>query len=259
MSNQIRICSVCGREVRPIPCLIFGVTKNMPTVCQCEIDRMEREEKEREQKERRRKIEKYFSLAEAGEELKDASLKNWEQTPDTQMAFREAVNFVKEWTKRKAKRQGLLFSGRAGNGKSHLAVSILKEIDKLGEITIYINVFEYLKRLKQAQRFNNSRNETELDLFESIVLADLIVLDDVGLGEWGDKQIVQFEEIIASLNFYGKVIIITTNLDPNTDLQDNTTVPTFDRLKKMCIFVENKGWSYRQKIASERIKERVNQ
>jgi len=244
-----RTCPVCSKTLNPVEVDFLGQKKLCPIRCQCEIDEYERQEKERREAERRRRVQKYFSIADVGEKLKDASFKDYEKVQGNQIAFREAALFVKEFEARKKlpSQKGLLIYGRSGNGKSHLAAAIAKNLNGKGYIVVFQNVPKFIRQL--AANFS----EAETRLLQAITEADVVILDDVGSGSWNKIYQGKFEEIMECLSFNNKVLVATTNLDPMGNMESTLGERSMDRLIDLCRLVENKAKSYRRKRAAEKI------
>jgi DNA replication protein DnaC len=229
-----------------------GSKRWFPRTCPCQIDQTIQAQRDQENQERRRKIQKHFTLADVGENLAGASFENWEKQPDTMTAYNEAVKFCNDWPKRKVARRGLLIFGEnSGNGKSHLLAAIAKKIDSLGDLVVYINVSILLKRMER--KFGHS--EMELQILDSMAAADLVCLDDIGLGIWTAIERGKFEDITQELEFHNCTIAATTNLHPEMELEKIIGRRSLDRLTGRCRMVENKGWSYRRKRAAQLMKE----
>ena len=87
-----------------------------------------------------------------------------------------AYRFVEEYPVNKA---GLLLVGRAGRGKTHLAVGIAKAL--IREKGIECVFYDYADLLKQIQdSYNPSVQATELGLLQPVFRTEVLVLDDLG-------------------------------------------------------------------------------
>jgi DNA replication protein DnaC len=87
-----------------------------------------------------------------------------------------ACRFVEEYP---VNRTGLLLVGKAGRGKTHLAVGIAKAL--IREKGVECVFYDYAELLKQIQdSYNPSVQATELDLLRPLFKAEVLVLDDLG-------------------------------------------------------------------------------
>lgn len=114
----------------------------------------------------------------------------------------------------------MIFSGKSGSGKSHIAMATLQEVMKRSEHSkkcLFINYRELLEMLK------NSINEPEMQkvirgsLMKDIKTTDLVVLDDLGVELGGsnanNSTAYNNDSLHAILEAReDKPLIVTTNL-----------------------------------------------
>jgi DNA replication protein DnaC len=87
-----------------------------------------------------------------------------------------AQGFVRDYPGSTEK--GLLFMGPSGVGKTHLAVSALKELIRRGHQGLFCDYRELLKEIQAS--YNPASQSTEMGVLEPVRSAEVLVLDDLG-------------------------------------------------------------------------------
>ena len=178
-----------------------------------------------------------------------AELDNFEHDMDTQReAWRKATAFVTAFP---IVDRGLLFYGPNGVGKTHLAVGILKAcVREKGARAFFFETRELLRIVRDT--YNRSVEETEMEVLNPLLGADLLVLDDLGAertSEWVQETL----GLVVNTRYNAKrPTIFTSNL---VDLADNTDPRSFvfqlgartrSRLVEMCDWVHISGADLRE-------------
>ena len=227
------------------------------TACKCKVAEMEREEKERERRERRTKMERIYSRSIMSAALKSATFQSFIPRDGTENVATAARSFVKDFEGRKT---GLLFFGKPGNGKSHLAASIHHELDRQGYVCLFLDVSQLFNLAKDT--FNSSNKTTLTDIINGAVQCDLLTLDEIGSGFLTEYE---FNDILFPIinGRQGKPINFTTNLDLDRlekwFLTDKYGKPVdsdgrlFDRILGCTDIYENTATSKRREDAIKRI------
>lgn len=207
-------------------CEIHEISKmivNEKEVCpRCECERMNDEFAERVNAEIHGNLEKQKqnnletkSLVQDKTLLK-ASLKSFVvKTQEEHTNKSEAMKCLDKY--KKGQKFNLWFNGKPGVGKSHLAMSILKELNGLDTSCLFIDIDEMLRKIRNS--FSNKESPyTEQYFIDLLSEVDFLVLDDLG-AETGnidtDKQASDFTSRVlrAVINArQDKATIITTNL-----------------------------------------------
>ncbi len=126
-----------------------------------------------------------------------------------------ALNYLDKY--KKGQIFNLWFYGKPGVGKSHLSMSILKELNGLDISCLFIDIDEMLRKIRNSFQAKESpfTEQYFIDLLSDV---DFLVLDDLG-AETGnidtDKQASDFTSRVlrAVINArQDKATIITTNL-----------------------------------------------
>ena len=156
------------------------------------------------------------------ETLKQATFETY-TTPDKETADNKemALQIGREYYF--DKNYNTILTGKAGTGKSHLAMSILHAVNensKPYKRCLFVSLDELMRRIKDS--FNNKQSlYTEQRMIDLLTKADLLVLDDLG-AETGaittDKTATDFTTKILYAVINGRMnkpTIITTNLTSN--------------------------------------------
>ena len=104
---------------------------------------------------------------------------------------------------------GLLYVGKPGVGKTHLALVVLKEIIKKGFSGLFYDFRDLLKEIQDS--YNPNTHTSELKILAPVFQADLLVLDELGANkptEWVQETITH---IIAKRYNEKKITIFTSN------------------------------------------------
>ena len=178
-------------------------------------------------------------------------------------AFSRAKDFLEDFnTIPKKLRRGLIFMGGPGLGKTHLVVSILKQLILEEEVEgKFVDFFQLLSDIRHGY----SHDQSEMSLIEPYLKTNVLVIDELAKGrnnEWEQTILDQF--ISSRYNAADKLTLFTTNYsdDDKTPADSNELVTSFQkksleekvgdrifsRLSQMCDFVKMEGEDYRTKI-----------
>jgi DNA replication protein DnaC len=200
--------------------------------------------------------------------------------PDQQAAFNRSLTqaklivqrFTEEFTPvREHAEPGLLLMGSCGVGKTHLAVSALKQIVLRGHSGLFYDYRELLKEIQDS--YNAVSQSTEMGVLEPVLKAEIFVLDDVGSSKPSLWALETVGHVLNTRYNEKRVTLLTTNfLDSDlagTNSNGLTAVtrvagmrtPAIDdsltervgkrirsRLYEMCRTVEIFGPDYRREI-----------
>lgn len=119
--------------------------------------------------------------------------------------------YAESWEKVKQAGAGLIFSGKAGSGKTHLACSIAHAAIEQGAGVQFSTVSEVMRQVKRSfSKDSGTTEQGEIDHFSSI---ELLILDEVGMDYGTDFNKALIFEILNKR--YENVLptILLTNLD----------------------------------------------
>lgn len=128
---------------------------------------------------------------------------------DVQPKMEKILNYCKEYAKSFSKESdNLLFMGKCGLGKTHLSLSIIKELTNKGVNVVY-GPAQTLFSAAEKERFSYSGDNEKTD---EILNAELLVIDDLGTEFITNYVQSLFYDIVNSRLLRGLPTIINTNL-----------------------------------------------
>jgi len=197
----------------------------------------------------RKAAEQQLSAARIPHRYRQCTLANFETHLDSQRyAASKAKAFIDLYP---TAPKGLMFHGRNGVGKTHLAVAILKElIVRKGARAYFYEVPELLKLVRES--YDASTDQREMGVLEPVLRADLLVLDDLGeerTSEWVQETLAHVINVRYSEK---RATVFTTNLHDSPDSTDPRSFAhklgtrSRSRLIEMCEWVRVEGGDARE-------------
>jgi DNA replication protein DnaC len=139
--------------------------------------------------------------------------------------------------------KGLLFLGRPGVGKTHLAVATLKRIIRqTGARGLFFTSPELLALIRGT--YNSATRSSESDVLRPVMEAQLLVLDDLGAERPTDWVEETMNLIVNTRYNYRRVTLFTSNYALETpsgshaeELIERVGFRLLSRLHEMCEFL----------------------
>lgn len=187
---------------------------------------------------------------------RNCTLENFEMVGDPSVtdetvrrAYRLSHSFVDHYP---AVEGGLLFMGRPGIGKTHLATGIIKKLVlEKGANAKWCDFSELLSEVKKRYAGNTFDEHTILN---PLINSEILLLDDLGSMKIRDWTLDLLSQVINHRYVNKRILIATTNYvdepaptkEDITELEDRIGPRLRSRLNEMCKIVPMRGIDFRE-------------
>lgn len=177
----------------------------------------------------------------------DVSPVKSEQSPRKRMSL--ILDFCKKYAENfNVHSPGLLLTGGTGLGKTHLSLSIAREVINKGFGVIYGSAQNIVSKMEN-EKFKNYQNGEESE--RHYIDCDLLIIDDLGTEYSTAFSSAAIYNIINSRIMMNKPTIISTNLSMK-EMEKSYTYRTVSRIIGNNIRLEFLGSDIRQKMMMKR-------
>lgn len=142
--------------------------------------------------------------------------------------------------------QAAALIGSVGTGKTHLSVAIVADAVRTGVECLWVSVPDLFREWKQT--FAKGAETSEQQILDRINRADLLVLDEIGIGNRSEWEAAQLFALIDERYRDGGRLVLTGNVH---DLAAAIGDRAADRIDEMGMIVTLTGASYRSKAADD--------
>ena len=249
-------CGKCRTKKQtklPASAVTGGREMIVPCICRCKVEENKRREEAEKKKQEMQRLERLRASSLMDAKLKAARLNGYQIDGDNQKIYNLAEKYVRRFDEMYEKKQGLLFWGTVGTGKSYTAACIANELlDQM----IPVVMTSFVKILQNIQ----GNPDEEEKIMAGLNVAKLLIIDDLGAERSTYYALEKVYNIIDSRYLSGKPLILTTNmtLKEMQETQDIRYKRIYDRIFEMCFPVRFAGRSWREKVAAKRFDEMKN-
>lgn len=212
-------------------------------MCDCEQADHDEETARRAGESSARRVEYLRSRSRLAGKLERMRFKGFWRTPGTEEMVAAGLSMVKGWPE---SRRGLVFGGKCGCGKTHIAAAIGNCLLDKGVSVEFWPVFELLQEIRRSY----DRDGGDSDLWERLSLVKVLILDDLGneriaegaKGDWAREQLFR---ILYHRDIRELPVVVTTNLSAD-ELTTRMGEPLVSRLIGMCTWISVDAPDHRQ-------------
>ncbi len=247
-------CEGCKQQVRVQVLPILGGPnkgnlQEFKIGCKCPDIALANEIEQNVEQLKKQRFFKYFDQNSLmNDDIKKSTFENYIPETNQQEDVKEfCMLYAEKFNLRENRPKNLLFHGDTGIGKTHLAVSILKEILKKEYSGLFISLPLLLTMIKNTYSKNDESGMTVVDIFKKMKSIDLLVIDDMGAEAGSNHDIQKIFELLDSR--LGKPTVFTTNLNYE-QFSETFGKRNASRILKDTIIIKLDGPDYRKKDAN---------
>jgi len=225
---------------------LAGITREIWTVCpKCEVDR-ERAEKLAEAQAKaeaqRKRLDAMLRASGIPERVKDCTFSNYRADTDGQKAaMQSAMDFAMAFGVRRKTGDSLIFAGRPGTGKGHLAAAIMHKL--MPEyLPVYTTCLDMIRAVRDTWRKDSKHSETQV--LQELEDADLLIIDEIGVQYGTDGEQTIIFDVLDRRYRQMKPSVLITNQDM-AGLKSFIGERAYDRLTQTAKWVVFDWGSYR--------------
>lgn len=218
--------------------LPFGNKRTIWSGCPtCGAEHREAEEKRRiadEERDRQARIEQRLSRAGIPQRFRDRTFDNFiADTDGKREALKVAAEFASNFAEHRKQGTTVIFSGKPGTGKSHLAIAAAVTVMQTST-AIYINALDLVRMIRETWRRDSEMSEAQV--LDDLSTIGLLVIDEVGM-QYGteSEQVILFDVINRRYRDLMPTILLT-NLG-KAGMKEFLGERSFDRLREGGIWV----------------------
>lgn len=199
----------------------------------------------------RERLERLLSQTAIPQRFLDRTFDNWRVTNDGQLhAVKVAMEYVANFDRHRDMGSGMVFSGAAGTGKSHLAAAILKGILPR-HVGVYMTFMGMIRLIRDTWRPDSKRTESQV--IAELGTLPLLVLDEIGVQYGTEAEHTLLFEVMDRRYRDAHPSILLTNQDKD-GFKRFVGDRVYDRMTETARWVSFDWGSYRTQARKEHAK-----
>jgi DNA replication protein DnaC len=183
---------------------------------------------------RQRRMEQRLSMSGIPQRFRDRTFDNFvADTEPKRQALSVAVEFASEFAGHAERGTTVIFSGKPGTGKSHLALAAAMVVMK-SSTALYINALDLIRMVRDTWRRDSEMSEVAV--LNDLTSVGLLVIDEIGVQYGTDgEQVILFDVLNRRYRDLMPTILLT-NLGAK-GMKEFLGERSFDRLREGGIWV----------------------
>ena len=253
-------CKFCGKDLKPIGLDYLYVNMPLSSIeyerCNCEESKAywnEIDLKEEIQKKRKhfeQMIRQFYIQNYSSKRIQDYQFENFIITENNKKEIEIAKDFTEKCIN-KNQNNGLIITGKAGVGKTHLATAILNKLTKKDMLVLMGRLIVLLDVIKDTFKDFSSKEKDIIELYSKV---DMLIIDDLGTERISSWALEKLYTIIENRNENKLPIIVTTRfnkeslLDRFSQSEDKElSEAVIQKLYQFCYGIELKKYDQNEK------------
>lgn len=160
----------------------------------------------------------------------DRKLENFvAETEGQRRALRVSTRFAEDFADALGAGRSMIFCGRPGTGKTHLAIGIAHAIIARGYTAVFTTAMDAVRTVRETYRKDSPK--TEREVVRDFAVADLAVIDEVGAQLGTEAEKMTLFELINARYLALRPMIVISNLTLR-EVEQYIGERAFDRLRE---------------------------